>query len=102
MHALPCTALLALPCLPALCSQSVRAQRCANVGLLVRLQEWRKLGFTSLEDFLVGFWEGLFLAPKDPNDLLAMIWTWQVWITSLRVDILCLLHFVLVLVSSPA
>lgn len=44
----------------------------------VRMQEWRKLGFTSLEDFLVGFWEALFLAPKDPNDLLAMIWTWQV------------------------
>lgn len=44
----------------------------------MHLQEWRKLGFTSLEDFLVGFWEGLFLPPKDPNNLLAMIWTWQV------------------------
>ena len=42
------------------------------------LQEWRKLGFTSLEDFMVDFWEGLFASPKDPNDLLAMIWTWQV------------------------
>ena len=41
------------------------------------LQEWRKLGFTSLEDVLVNFWEGLFL-PKDPNNLLAMLWTWQV------------------------
>lgn len=40
-------------------------------------QEWRKLGFTSLEDFLIDFWEALFLAPKDPNDLLGMIWTWQ-------------------------
>lgn len=39
-------------------------------------QEWRKLGFTSLEDVLVNFWEGLFL-PKDPNNLLAMLWTWQ-------------------------
>lgn len=83
VDALPCPALRCLyPACPR--SQSVIAQRCANVGLLVHLQEWRKLGFTSLEDFLVGFWEGLFLAPKDPNDLLAMIWTWQVWITSSR------------------
>jgi hypothetical protein len=42
------------------------------------LQEWRNLGFTSLEDFWIGFWEGLFISPKDPNDLLAMLWTWQV------------------------
>ncbi|MBB4065407.1 alpha/beta fold hydrolase [Gellertiella hungarica] len=34
------------------------------------------LGFASLEDFLVSFWEGFFL-PKDPNNLLAMLWTWQ-------------------------
>jgi homoserine O-acetyltransferase len=34
------------------------------------------LGYASLEDFLVGFWEGLFL-PRDVNDLLAMLWTWQ-------------------------
>ncbi len=34
------------------------------------------LGFGSLEDFLVGFWES-FCLPKDANDLLAMIWTWQ-------------------------
>ena len=27
-------------------------------------------------DFLVGFWEGYFLQ-KDPNNLLAMLWTWQ-------------------------
>lgn len=33
-------------------------------------------GYSSLEDFLVYFWEGFFL-PKDANDLLAMIWTWQ-------------------------
>jgi homoserine O-acetyltransferase len=32
--------------------------------------------YASLEDFLVGFWEGLFLA-KDANNLLAMAWTWQ-------------------------
>jgi homoserine O-acetyltransferase len=34
------------------------------------------LGYSSLEDFLIGFWEGPFLL-KDPNDLLAMLWTWQ-------------------------
>jgi len=35
-----------------------------------------KLGFASLEDFLVGFWEGLFLG-RDADNLLAMLWTWQ-------------------------
>ena len=35
-----------------------------------------KMGFSSLEDFLVGFWEGFFL-PKDANNLLTMLWTWQ-------------------------
>jgi len=43
---------------------------------------WQKLyaqdplDYASLEDFLVGFWEGFFLA-KDANNLLAMAWTWQ-------------------------
>ena len=32
--------------------------------------------FASLEDFLIGFWEGLFLG-RDANNLLAMLWTWQ-------------------------
>jgi homoserine O-acetyltransferase len=36
----------------------------------------KTLGFSSLEDFLVSFWEGFFL-PKDANNLLAMLWTWQ-------------------------
>lgn len=36
----------------------------------------KTLGFSSLEDFLVGFWEGFFL-PKDANNLLTMLWTWQ-------------------------
>lgn len=36
----------------------------------------KTLGFSSLEDFLVAFWEGFFL-PKDANNLLAMLWTWQ-------------------------
>lgn len=35
-----------------------------------------RMGYASLEDFLVGFWEGLFLA-RDANNLLAMLWTWQ-------------------------
>lgn len=33
-------------------------------------------GFSSLEDFLVGFWEAFFLA-RDANDLLAQLWTWS-------------------------
>jgi homoserine O-acetyltransferase/O-succinyltransferase len=36
-----------------------------------------ELAFSSLEDFLVGYWEGHFLDRRDPNDLLAMLWTWQ-------------------------
>src|SRR4051812_9368038 len=35
-----------------------------------------QMGFASLEDFLIGFWEGLFLN-RDANNLLAMLWTWQ-------------------------
>lgn len=34
------------------------------------------MGYSSLEDFLVAFWEGFFL-PKDANNLLALLWTWQ-------------------------
>ena len=34
------------------------------------------MGYSSLEDFLVAFWEGFFL-PKDANNLLTMLWTWQ-------------------------
>jgi homoserine O-acetyltransferase len=36
----------------------------------------KALGYSSLEDFLIAFWEGFFL-PKDANNLLAMLWTWQ-------------------------
>jgi homoserine O-acetyltransferase len=40
---------------------------------------WQRLyldaGFTSLDDFLVRFWEGMFLA-RDANDLVAQLWTW--------------------------
>jgi homoserine O-acetyltransferase len=41
-----------------------------------REKEYLKLGFSSLEDFLVQFWEGFFIH-KDPNNLLSMLWTWQ-------------------------
>jgi homoserine O-acetyltransferase len=36
----------------------------------------KDMGYASLEDFLVGFWEGIFL-PRDANNLLTMLWTWQ-------------------------
>lgn len=35
-----------------------------------------ELGYSSLEDFLVAFWEGTMLS-KDANNLLTMLWTWQ-------------------------
>jgi homoserine O-acetyltransferase/O-succinyltransferase len=34
---------------------------------------WR---YSSLENFIVIFWEGFFL-PKDANNLLSLLWTWQ-------------------------
>lgn len=34
------------------------------------------MGYSSLEDFLVSFWEGFFLK-KDANNLLAMLWICQ-------------------------
>jgi len=37
---------------------------------------WRDAGFSSLDDFLVGYLEGYFL-PMDPNNLLCMGWKWQ-------------------------
>ena len=37
---------------------------------------WRELGYTSLEDFLIGFWEDFFLDGRDPNNLLTMLDTW--------------------------
>ena len=35
------------------------------------------MGCSSLEDFLVVFWEGFFLDGRDANNLLTMLWTWQ-------------------------
>jgi homoserine O-acetyltransferase/O-succinyltransferase len=40
-------------------------------------QAYKELGYSTLEDFLVAFWEGFFLDRRDPNDLLTMLWTWQ-------------------------
>ncbi len=41
-----------------------------------REELYKTIGFSSLEDFLVGSWEGNFLR-RDANNLLAMLWTWQ-------------------------
>jgi homoserine O-acetyltransferase len=41
-----------------------------------REEVWRRLGYSSLEDFLVHNWEGGFRR-RHANDLLAMLWTWQ-------------------------
>lgn len=41
-----------------------------------REERWRSVGATSLEDYLVAFWEPNF-ARRDPSDLLAQFWTWE-------------------------
>lgn len=41
-----------------------------------RREEWRGLGFASVEDFQVGFMQAYF-GVMDPNDLLTMAWKWQ-------------------------
>jgi homoserine O-acetyltransferase len=40
-------------------------------------REYRQMGYSTLEDFLVGYWEGFWLDDRDPNNLLAMLWTWE-------------------------
>lgn len=40
-------------------------------------EEWKKLGFSSLEDFLVNYWEAFFLSRPDANGLLTLARTWQ-------------------------
>lgn len=40
-------------------------------------QVYEDLGYSSLEDFLVAFWEGFFFDGRDANNLLTMLWTWQ-------------------------
>jgi homoserine O-acetyltransferase len=39
-------------------------------------EAWRAIGFTSVEDFLVGFVEGHFL-PQDANNLIALLAKWR-------------------------
>lgn len=39
-------------------------------------RRYEELGFSSLEEFLVGFWEAFFLG-VDPNDMLCQLETWQ-------------------------
>lgn len=41
-----------------------------------RAEMWRNLGYSSLADFLERFWDANFLR-RNPDDLLAHIWTWQ-------------------------
>jgi len=41
-----------------------------------REEAWRTLGASSLEDYLIRFWEGHF-SRRDPADLLAQFWSWQ-------------------------
>src|ERR1051325_11556715 len=63
-----------------------RVERIAPIGVVYagwglsqafyREEVWRRIGFSSLEDFLVGSWEANFRR-RDANDLLAMLWTWQ-------------------------
>ena len=41
-----------------------------------REELYRRLGYSSVEDFLVSFWEGMFLQ-RDANNMLNLIWSWQ-------------------------
>ena len=41
-----------------------------------RGEMYKSLGYASLDDFLIGYWDGIYLQ-RDPNDLLAMMDTWQ-------------------------
>jgi homoserine O-acetyltransferase len=41
-----------------------------------RHEHYREMGYSSLEDFLVRYWEGMYLK-RDANNIVAMIDTWQ-------------------------
>ncbi len=41
-----------------------------------RRHMYREMGFATVEDFLVNWWEWLF-QQRDANNLLALVWTWQ-------------------------
>ena len=42
-----------------------------------REQAYHTLGFRSCEEFVVGFWEEIFVRDRDANDVLSMIETWK-------------------------
>jgi len=44
--------------------------------MLFNDEGWRSIGFTSVEDFLVGFVEGHFI-PQDPNNLITLLTKWR-------------------------
>lgn len=48
---------------------------CFSPELFVQ-EAWTELGFSSCEDFIVGFLENYFL-PMDPNALIMMAWKWK-------------------------
>ena len=56
-------------------SASVRA-RVRGVGVLPTVLQGGALGFGSLPEFLSGFWEQRY-SRRDPNNLLALLRTWQ-------------------------
>lgn len=41
-----------------------------------RERVYQRIGYASLDDFLVGYWENVYL-PRDLNNLLTMLWTLQ-------------------------
>ena len=41
-----------------------------------KVKTWEDYGFSSIEDFVQGYYENWFLA-MDPNNLLTMAWKWQ-------------------------
>ena len=62
-------------------SKGLRAMGRVYAGWAVSQAFYREevyldIGYSSLEDYLVAFWEGR-RAEADANDLLAMLWTWQ-------------------------
>lgn len=42
----------------------------------LRIEKWKEIGFSSIDDFVVGFLEAYFL-PMDPNNLMTLAWKWQ-------------------------
>jgi hypothetical protein len=39
-------------------------------------EDWKEVGFSSLDDFNRNFWEAWFI-PMDPNNLLTVAWKWR-------------------------